>query len=311
MNLFDNFNFKKLKDGLSKTRDKLATSINETVTGRVVVDESTLEQLEEALITSDIGFDLSEKIIDRARYYNRLEKDRQKVTLLDTVKNELLKVITIQPTNGSEIEKHKPHIILIIGINGAGKTTTVGKLAHNFKNAGLKVIVGAADTFRAAANEQLEIWSQRAGVELIQKKKGTDPSAVVFDTVQKAVKENYDIVIIDTAGRLHNKAHLMEELSKIKRAAGKVQPDAPHETLLVLDGTTGQNALMQAEQFSKVTDITGLVITKLDGTAKGGVVFQICSKQKVPVKYIGVGEGIDDLQTFDAKQFISAIFDPN
>lgn len=198
---------------------------------------------------------------------------------------------------------------MIVGVNGTGKTTTIGKLAYNFKNSGLKVIVGAADTFRAAANEQLDIWAERAGVEILQKGKGADPSSVAFDTIRKAVNDKYDIVLIDTAGRLHNKAHLMEELNKIKRVSGKLLEYAPNETLLVLDGTTGQNALVQAEEFSKVTDISGLIITKLDGTAKGGVVFQICSKQKIPIKYIGIGEGIDDLQTFNPELFVSAIFE--
>ena len=212
-------------------------------------------------------------------------------------------------SNGNDIEKYKPYVILIVGVNGAGKTTTIGKLAHNFKKSGLRVIVGAADTFRAAANEQLDIWAERAGVEIVQKGKGADPSSVAFDTIQRAVKEKYDVVLIDTAGRLHNKANLMEELNKIRRVAGKVVDYAPNETLLVLDGTTGQNALIQAEEFSKVTNISGLIITKLDGTAKGGVVFQICAKQKIPVKYIGVGETIDDLQTFDPGLFVSAIFE--
>ncbi|MGE5859732.1 MAG: signal recognition particle-docking protein FtsY, partial [Ignavibacteria bacterium] len=188
-------------------------------------------------------------------------------------------------------------------------TTTIGKLAYNFRNKGLRVLLGAADTFRAAAGEQLDIWAKKAGVDIIQKEKGSDPSSVAFETVQNAVNEKYDIVLIDTAGRLHNRANLMEELRKIKKVLSKVIPYAPNETLLVLDGTTGQNALVQAEEFSKVTNINGLVITKLDGTAKGGVVFQVCAKQKIPVKYIGVGEGIDDLQDFDPKLFISAIFD--
>jgi signal recognition particle-docking protein FtsY len=199
-------------------------------------------------------------------------------------------------------------VILIVGVNGVGKTTTIGKLANNYKKIGLKVIVGAADTFRAAANEQLEIWAARAGVDIIQGSKGIDPSSVVFDTLKKAIDENYDVVLIDTAGRLHNKVNLMHELDKINRVMKKLLPDAPHETLLIVDGNTGQNALKQAEEFSKVTNVNGLVITKLDGTAKGGVVFQIVSKQNIPIKYIGVGEGIDDLQEFDAEAFVNAIF---
>ncbi len=310
MNLFENINFSKLKDGLSKTRTRIVNTINETITRKAVLDDKTLDEIEEILITSDIGFDTSERIIEGARERLHREKDRSTINVLESVKKELIQVLKIEnKSNGNEIEKYKPYVILIVGVNGAGKTTTIGKLAHNFKKAGLRVIVGAADTFRAAANEQLDIWAERAGVEIVQKSKGADPSSVAFDTIQRAVREKYDIVLIDTAGRLHNKAHLMDELNKIKRVSGKVVNYAPNETLLVLDGTTGQNALIQAEEFSKVTDISGLVITKLDGTAKGGVVFQICAKQKIPVKYIGVGESIDDLQTFDPGLFVSAIFE--
>ena len=312
MNLFENINFSRLKNGLSKTRSKIVNTINEAITGKAVLDDKTLDEIEEILITSDIGYETSEKIIENTRGKLHGEKDRSKINVLETVKKELVEVLKTGSktgTNGTEIEKYKPYVILIVGVNGAGKTTTIGKLAYNFKKAGLKVIVGAADTFRAAANEQLDIWAARAGVEIVQKSKGADPSSVAFDTIKRAVNEKYDIVLIDTAGRLHNKAHLMEELNKIKRVSGKVLNYAPNETLLILDGTTGQNALIQAEEFSKVTDISGLVVTKLDGTAKGGVVFQICSKQKVPVKYIGVGEAIDDLQTFDPDLFVSAIFE--
>lgn len=312
MNLFENIDFAKLKEGLSKTRTRIVNTINETITGKVVLDDKTFDEIEEILITSDIGYDTSAKIIESARERLHSEKDRNRINILDSVKKELVDVLRRENksgTNGNEIEKFKPYVILIVGVNGTGKTTTVGKLAYNFKRSGLKVIVGAADTFRAAANEQLDIWADRAGVEIVQKSKGADPSSVAFDTIQKAVKDIYDVVLIDTAGRLHNKANLMDELGKIKRVSGNVLDYAPNETLLILDGTTGQNALIQAEEFSKVTDITGLVITKLDGTAKGGVVFQICSKQKIPVKYIGVGESIDDLQTFDPDLFVSAIFD--
>ncbi len=310
MNLFENINFSKLRDGLAKTRTRIVDTINETVTRKAVLDDKTLDEIEEILVTSDIGFDTSESIIESARERLHREKDRSKINILESVKKELIEVLnTENKSNGNDIEKYKPYVILIVGVNGAGKTTTIGKLAYNFKKSGLRVIVGAADTFRAAANEQLDIWAERAGVEIVQKGKGADPSSVAFDTIQRAVKEKYDVVLIDTAGRLHNKAHLMEELNKIKRVSGKVVEYAPNETLLVLDGTTGQNALIQAEEFSKVTNITGLVITKLDGTAKGGVVFQICAKQKIPVKYIGVGEAIDDLQNFDPGLFVSAIFE--
>jgi fused signal recognition particle receptor len=311
MNPFNNINFSKLKEGLTKTRNKLINSITETISGKAVIDNATLDDIEEILITSDIGYDTAVAIIEKTRAALKSERDRSAVNIIRTVKNELSSVLKNFITNGEEITSYKPYVILIVGVNGAGKTTTIGKLAHNFNKAGLKVIVGAADTFRAAANEQLEIWAERAGVEIYKKDKGSDPSSVAFDTLQKAKNEGYDIVLIDTAGRLHSKANLMDELGKIKRVLAKVISYAPNETLLVLDGTTGQNAVLQANEFTKVTDVTGLVITKLDGTAKGGVVFQICSKQKIPVKYIGVGEGIDDLQAFDPELFISALFENN
>ena len=311
MGLLNNLNLDRLKSGLTKTRNKIVNTINETISGKAVLDNKTLDEIEEILITSDIGYDTAEKIIENARIKLKSDKDRSGINIIQTVKDELTSSLKIDSEKNEEIgiEKFKPYVILIVGINGAGKTTTIGKLAHNYKKAGLKVIVGAADTFRAAANEQLEVWAERAGVEIIQKSKGSDPSSVAFDAVNHAVKNNYDVVLIDTAGRLHNKLNLMEELNKVKRVIKKILPHAPNETLLVIDGNTGQNALVQADEFSKVTDINGLVITKLDGTAKGGVVFQICSKQKIPVKYIGVGEGIDDLQNFDPGLFVSAIFE--
>ncbi len=311
MGLLNNFNFDKLKSGLTKTRNKIVNTINETISGKAVLDDKTLDEIEEILITSDIGYETSERIIENARVKLKSEKDRSNFNIIQTVKEELKSTLNVDSANSNEngIDKFKPYVILIVGINGAGKTTTIGKLAHNYKKAGLKVIVGAADTFRAAANEQLEIWAKRAGVEIIQKGIGADPSSVAFDAVSIAIKNKYDLVLIDTAGRLHNKSHLMEELNKIKRVIKKVLPHAPNETLLVIDGNTGQNALVQADEFSKVTDINGLVITKLDGTAKGGVVFQICAKQNIPVRYIGVGEGIDDLQNFDPNLFVSALFD--
>jgi len=310
MSLFDNINFKKLKDGLAKTRDKLFNSITETISGKAVVDNATLDEIEEILITSDVGFDTTEMIIENVRKSLKNDKDRSSANVIETVKKELTGVLLKNYIpNGENINQFKPYIMLVVGVNGAGKTTTVGKLANNFRKAGLKVIIGAADTFRAAANEQLELWAGRAGVEIYQKDKGSDPSSVAFDTIKKAQKENFDIVLIDTAGRLHNKSHLMDELSKIKRVIGKVLQYAPNEILLVLDGTTGQNAVLQAEQFTKFTKVTSLVITKLDGTAKGGVIFQISSKLKIPVKYIGIGEDIDDLQTFNPELFVSALFE--
>lgn len=311
MSLFKNLNLGKLKDGLTRTRTKIISSINETISGKAEIDDKTLDEIEEILISSDIGFETSERIIESARVALKREKDRSQLNIIDTVKKELKSSLSGYSGKGTanDVENIKPYVILIVGVNGAGKTTTIGKLAHNYKQSGLKVIVGAADTFRAAANEQLNIWANRAGVEIVQKSQGSDPSAVVFDTVTKAVKDKFDVVLIDTAGRLHNKANLMEELGKIRRVVQKVLPDAPHETLLVVDGTTGQNALVQAREFAKVTDISGLAVTKLDGSAKGGVIFQICSQNNIPVRYIGVGEGIEDLQDFDPELFVAAIFD--
>lgn len=311
MKLFKNLNFDKLKNSLTKTREKIVNSITETVSGKAKIDDEVLEDLEEILITSDIGMETSEKIIEATRKSLKSEKDRTEEKIIEIIKNELVKSLEENNTNESEynkLDKFKPYVILIVGVNGAGKTTTIGKLAHNYKQAGLKVIIGSADTFRAAANEQLEIWANRAGVGLIQREHGADPSAVAFDTLTEAKKTNADIVIIDTAGRLHTKSNLMVELSKIKRVLAKVLDYAPNDTFLVIDGNTGQNGLMQAREFSKSTELSGLIVTKLDGTAKGGIVFQITAEQKVPVKYIGVGEGIEDLQTFDAKEFVNAIF---
>ncbi|MGB5530047.1 MAG: signal recognition particle-docking protein FtsY [Ignavibacteriaceae bacterium] len=314
MKLFNNLNFNRLKDGLSKTRNKLVNTITETFTGKAVIDDNTLNELEEILISSDLSADLSEKIINNLRANLKNEKDRTLTNILDLLKEELLQILKTEENDtqqNNNLEKIKPYIILIVGVNGVGKTTTIGKLAHNFRQSGNKVIVGAADTFRAAANEQLEIWAQRAGVEIIQQNKGTDPSSVAFETVKKAVDGDYDVVLIDTAGRLHSKVNLMNELNKIKRAIEKVLPGAPNDTFLVLDATVGQNALIQAAEFSKVIRTSGLIITKLDGTAKGGAIFQICANHNVPVRYIGVGEKIDDLQTFEPTLFVDALFKKN
>jgi fused signal recognition particle receptor len=314
MKFFSNINLNRLKEGLSKTRDKLVTKITETFSGKAVIDDNTLNELEEILISSDMSSNLSEKIINNLRINLKTEKDRTISNILELLKNELLRILeTEHQMNDSEESKDrvKPYVILIVGVNGVGKTTTIGKLASNFKKAGNKVIVGAADTFRAAANEQLDIWAQRAGVEIIQNNKGTDPSSVAFETVKKAVEGNYDIVLIDTAGRLHSKVNLMNELNKINKAISKVLPGAPQDTYLVLDAILGQNAIVQAEEFSKVTKLSGLVITKLDGTAKGGTIFQICETNKIPVKYIGVGEKLDDLQTFNPSSFVDALFKNN
>ncbi len=311
MKLFKNINLDKLKGGLSKTRDKIVNSITETISGKAKIDEEVLEDLEEILITSDIGMETSEKIIEATRVSLKSVKDRTEENILNVIKNELIKSLEENNdgiTEFERLENYHPYVILIVGVNGAGKTTTVGKLAHNYKKAGLEVIIGSADTFRAAANEQLEIWANRAGVNLIQREHGTDPSSVAYDTLMEAKKKNADIVIIDTAGRLHTKNNLMEELRKIKRVLGKVLDYAPNDTFLVIDGNTGQNGLMQAREFSKFTELSGLIITKLDGTAKGGIIFQITAEQNVPVKYIGVGEGLEDLQTFDSKEYVNAIF---
>jgi fused signal recognition particle receptor len=314
MKLFSNLNFNRLKDGLSKTRNKLVNTITETFTGKAVIDDNTLNELEEILISSDLSADLSEKIINNLKTNLKSEKDRTLKNILDLLKKELLQILKVKGDNfhqKNNLENLKPYVILIVGVNGVGKTTTIGKLAYNFKQSGNKVIVGAADTFRAAANEQLDIWAQRAGVEIIQQDKGSDPSSVAFETVKKGVDDGFDIVIIDTAGRLHSKVNLMNELNKIKRAIEKVLPGAPHDTYLVLDATVGQNALIQASEFSKVITTSGLIITKLDGTAKGGAIFQISEKHNVPVRYIGVGEKIDDLQSFDPNLFVDALFKYN
>lgn len=309
MSLFKNFNLEKIKNGLTKTRNKIVKTISETLTGKAQIDEDTLNQIEEILITSDMGVETSDKVIENVRKNLKNENDRSVDNVLKLIKSELYNIL---PDGESSLNlKVKPYIILIVGVNGVGKTTSIGKLAFNYKNLGYKVIVGAADTFRAAANEQLDIWAKRAGVEIINSKKGADPSSIVYDTIKKAVDENYDIVLIDTAGRLHNKTNLMNELSKIRKVITKFSESGPNEILLVLDGTTGQNAVVQATEFSKVINLTGLIITKLDGTAKGGVVFQISNKLKIPIRYIGVGEGIEDLQEFEKNSFISALFETN
>ena len=306
MKLFSNLNISKLKEGLSKTRNKLISSITETFSGKAIIDDNTLDELEEILISSDINSELAEKIISNLRVKLKDEKERTKENILRLLKSELLQVFSSDELRTDT--SVKPFVILIVGVNGVGKTTTIGKLANNFKKAGNQVIVGAADTFRAAANEQLEIWANRADVEIIKQTPGSDPSSVAFETVKKAVDGNFDVVLIDTAGRLHNKINLMNELSKISKAINKMLPGAPNETYLVVDATVGQNAIIQADEFSKVTNLTGLIVTKLDGTAKGGTILSLISKHRTPVKFIGVGEGLDDLQIFEPEAFIEAIF---
>jgi len=315
MAILKNINFDKLKKGLSKTKDKLFAGITEAISTKAVVNEDILDEIEEILITSDIGVDTSLKIIENTRAELYYQNDRSIDNIMSVLKSEIKDILLtstkdlINSDSTEEISAHKPHVILVVGVNGAGKTTTIGKLAYNYKRAGLNVIIGSADTFRAAANEQLEIWANRAEVEVVQKETGADPSSVVYETLKIAETKNSDVVLIDTAGRLHTKTNLMKELEKIKMVMSKIFPHAPNEVFLVVDGNSGQNALVQAREFSKVTELTGLIVTKLDGTAKGGVVFQISAEQKIPIKYIGVGEKIEDLQNFDANKFIDALFD--
>ncbi len=299
--------FEKLKAGLAKTKSSFDEKINQVFKNFRKVDEELLEELEEALILSDVGFETTNKIISKLRDKIKLNKIEDS----DEVKKALCEIISEilrQNESGLKLET-KPSVILVIGVNGAGKTTSIGKMSANFKAEGKKVLVAAADTFRAAAIEQLEVWTERAGVDILKKPEGADPASVAFDACRKAKEENYDIVIIDTAGRLHTKKNLMDELGKIERTIKKELPDASEEILIVLDGTSGQNAMIQAKEFSDVTTITGIVLTKLDGTAKGGVVISICSELNVPVKYIGVGEKIDDLQVFNAEDFAKALLD--
>jgi len=309
MGLFKNINLGRLKEGLSKTKAKLFNSITEVISGKAIIDDKTLEELEEILITSDIGYETSTQIIDNVRIKLRNTSDRSNTNLISTVKSELQSILSSTPKANldEEVIKYKPYVILIIGVNGAGKTTTIGKLSHNFKQSGLRVIVGAADTFRAAANEQLEVWAQRADVKIVSAQQGSDPASVAYATINQAMEGSYDVALIDTAGRLHNKSNLMDELGKINRVINKKLHYAPNEILLVLDGTTGQNAIKQAEEFGKVVKLTGLVLTKIDGTSKGGIIFHITSKLKIPVQYIGVGEKIDDLQNFDPEIFVNTL----
>jgi fused signal recognition particle receptor len=300
-----------LDQGLEKTKQGFFERISKVIIGKTSVDDDVLDQLEEALIGADVGVDTTLAIIERIQ--DRVKKDKYVSTselnqiLYDEIAN--LLVDTPQDLAGFQVPADKkPFITLVVGVNGVGKTTTIGKLAHHFKAAGNDVLLGAADTFRAAAVDQLTIWSERVGVPIVKQNMGADPSSVAFDTVQSAIARNADIVFIDTAGRLHNKTHLMDELNKIKRVIQKQLPDAPHEVLLVLDGSTGQNALEQAKQFMAVTNVTALAITKLDGTAKGGVLLAIAHQCKIPVKYIGVGEQLDDLILFDKEAFVKTLF---
>jgi len=319
MGIFDKIFGKKeqkesLDQGLQKTKEGFFDKLTKVIAGKSTVDEEVLDDLENALVSADVGVETTVKIIDGIE--KRVAKDKYINTaeLNKILKEEIQSVLIDSPEDTSyksyELPAtHKPHVILIVGVNGAGKTTTIGKLAHNFSLAGKSVLLGAADTFRAAAVEQLDIWSQRAKVPIVKHAMGADPSAVAFDAVQSAVAKNIDVVLIDTAGRLHNKIHLMDELSKIKRSITKTLPGAPHEVLLVLDGSTGQNAVEQARHFIAATDVTAIAITKLDGTAKGGVVLAIADQFKIPVKFIGVGEKATDLLVFDQKEFVNSLFE--
>lgn len=301
-----------LDQGLQKTKEGFFSKITKAIAGKDKVDEDVLDELENALVSADVGIDTTVAIINRIEA--RVAKDKYVGTsqLNDILQEEIMSMLTDAPSNEFSTfdipANKKPYVILVVGVNGVGKTTTIGKLAYNFKKNGKSVLLGAADTFRAAAVDQLTIWSDRVGVPIVKKEMGSDPSSVAFDTIASGMAKDVDVVIIDTAGRLHNKAYLMDELGKIRRVISKKMPDAPHEVLLVLDGSTGQNALEQAKHFTAATEVTAMAITKLDGTAKGGVVLAIANQFKIPVKYIGVGEQMGDLQIFNKEEFVDSLF---
>lgn len=301
-----------LDEGLQKTKENFFSKVTKAIAGKSTVDEEVLDSLEEALVSADVGIDTTVQIIERVEA--RAARDKYLNTSeLNKILQEEIKATLVEAPEGNNYDfeaalPKKPYIILVVGVNGVGKTTTIGKLAYNFKKAGKEVLLGAADTFRAAAVDQLTIWSERTDVPIVKQAMGSDPAAVAFDTVSSALSRGSEVVLIDTAGRLHNKIHLMDELSKIRRVIQKVIPDAPHEVLLVLDGSTGQNALEQAKQFTAATEVTALAITKLDGTAKGGVVLAIANQFKIPVKFIGVGEKMEDLLVFDKHEFVDSLF---
>jgi fused signal recognition particle receptor len=316
MSLFKNiFSSKKkenLDKGLEKTKVSFFSKLNKAVAGKSKVDDEVLDNLEEVLVSSDVGVDTTLKIIGRIEA--RVAKDKYLGTdelnqiLREEIAGLLSETNVGEATDVSIPVGLKPYVIMVVGVNGVGKTTTIGKLAHQYKNQGYKVVLGAADTFRAAAIDQLQIWADRVGVPIIKQKMGSDPASVAFDTLNSALTQGADVVIIDTAGRLHNKVNLMNELSKVKRVMQKVVPNTPHDVMLVLDGSTGQNAFEQAKQFTKATEVTSLAVTKLDGTAKGGVVIGISDQFQIPVKYIGVGEGLEDLQVFNKYEFVDSFF---
>ena len=312
--LFNREKKEKLDEGLQKTKEGVWGKISRAIAGKSKIDDDVLDNLEESFITSDVGVDTTLKIIDRIR--DRVSKDKYvNMQELNTLLCEEITEMLAKPGDKNVIDEDftlpdstKPYVIMVVGVNGVGKTTTIGKLAYQFKKAGYKVVLGAADTFRAAAIEQLDIWGERIDVPVIKQKMGSDPAAVAYDTLNSAKAQNADVVIIDTAGRLHNKIGLMNELTKIKNVMKRVVPEAPQEILLVLDGSTGQNAFEQAKQFLAATEVNALAVTKLDGTAKGGVVIGISDQFKIPVKYIGIGEGIDDLQIFHPDEFVKSLF---
>lgn len=316
MGLFNFFSKKKnketLNNGLSKTKESVFGKISRAIAGKSKVDAEVLDNLEEVLITSDVGVETTLEIIERIEARVARDKYMNTSELNNILREEITNLLTennTEDTEGFEVpQEKKPYVILVVGVNGVGKTTTIGKLAYQFKQAGNKVYLGAADTFRAAAVEQISIWGERVGVPVIKQKMGSDPASVAYDTVSSAVANNADVVIIDTAGRLHNKVGLMNELTKIRNVIGKVIPNGPTEVMLVLDGSTGQNAFEQAKQFTAATDVTSMAITKLDGTAKGGVVIGISHQFKIPVKYIGLGEHMEDLQPFNRREFVNSLF---
>jgi fused signal recognition particle receptor len=299
--------FDKLKSGLGKTRDSLSNKVNSVFSNFRKVDEELLEELEEILIMSDIGVETSTEIISKLRDRIKLEKISDEEGVKTALKEEMQAILNKVP-NGLEL-KTTPVVILVVGVNGVGKTTSIGKIANNLKKQGKKVVVAAADTFRAAAVEQLEIWANRAGVDIVKRQEGSDPASVVYDAIKITKEKNADVLICDTAGRLHTKKYLMDELLKIGKVIEKELPDAAKETLMVIDSTTGQNAIMQVKAFKEVVPITGLILTKLDGTAKGGVVIGIVNENSIPVKFVGVGEKIDDMEVFNSKDFVDAIID--
>jgi len=299
---------------IEKTRDSINTKLDTIFEGRKQIDEALLDELEEMLISTDIGVQTTMQVLDAVRRGVSRQEIDDLPALKAVMKSELLDILQHSKEAGvaseTEVEDSiKPYVLMVVGVNGVGKTTTIGKLAQRIKNEGNDVLICAADTFRAAASEQLEIWSTRAGVPLIQQKHGTDPAAVLFDALQSAKSRNSDVLIVDTAGRLHNKSNLMAELEKMKRIAGREVPKAPHETLLVIDAVTGQNGLEQARQFMKAADVTGIVLTKLDGTAKGGIAVAIAKELQLPIRYVGVGEQVDDLMVFDAESYVNGLFD--